>query len=177
MEIRVLKGQLIDSVLAEQIIDLDRRNMQSILDQSGIEFPYENRRKGLQSDSTFIIAFDKHLVAGYLDYLRSWNNSDYLYIGSVQLEKRYRGTGLLLALLDHFTILVSAEDFVGFETNVQKANTVAVKLCQKIGFKLEDNPRNDASWEARAGKELLLESPIASLIDRWRAREALRLQC
>ena len=47
MEIKVLKGQLIDSVLAEQIIDLDRKNMQSILDQSGIEFPYENRRKGL----------------------------------------------------------------------------------------------------------------------------------
>ena len=65
MEIRVLKGQLIDSVLADQIVDLDRKNMQSILNQSGLEFPYENRRKGLQSDSTFIIAFDKQLVAGY----------------------------------------------------------------------------------------------------------------
>jgi ribosomal protein S18 acetylase RimI-like enzyme len=174
MEIRVVKGQLIDSVLAEQIIDLDRKNMQSILDQSGIEFPYDNRRKVLQSDSTFIIAFDKQLVAGYLDYLRSWNNSDYIYIGSVQLEKTYRGTGLLLRLLDRFRALLAAEDFVGFETNVQKANTVAVKLCQRIGFKLE--PKNNASWAARAGKELIIQSPIVTLIDRWRAREALRLQ-
>ena len=175
MEIKVLKGQLIDSVLAEQIIDLDRKNMQSILDQSGIEFPYENRRKGLQSDSTFIIAFDKQLVAGYLDYLRSWNNSDYIYIGSVQLEKTYRGTGLLLRLLDRFTALLAAEDFVGFETNVQKSNTVAVKLCQKIGFKLE--PKNNASWAARAGKELSFRITYASLIDRWRARKGLRLRC
>ena len=175
MEIRVVKGQLIDSVLAEQITDLDRKNMQSILDQSGIEFPHENRRRGLQSDSTFIIAFDKQFVAGYLDYLRSWNNADYIYIGSVQLEKTYRGTGLLLRLLDRFMALLAAEDFVGFETNVQKANTVAVKLCQKIGFTLE--PKNNASWAARAGKELIIESPIVTLIDRWRAREALRLQC
>jgi RimJ/RimL family protein N-acetyltransferase len=175
MEIRVVKGQLIDSVLADQIIELDRKNMQSILDHSGIEFPYENRRKVLQSDSTFIIAFEKQLVIGYLDYLRSWNNSDYIYIGSVQLEKTYRGTGLLLRLLDRFTALLAAEDFVGFETNVQKANTVAVKLCQKIGFKLE--PKNNASWTARAGKELIIESPIVTLIDRWRVREALRLQC
>ena len=163
-----MKGQLIDSVLAEQILDLDRKNMQSILDQSGIEFPYENRRKGL-GDSTFIIAFDKQLVAGYLDYLRSWNNADYIYIGSVQLEKTYRGTGLLLRLLDRFTALLAAEDFVGFETNVQKSNTVAVKLCQKIGFKLE--PKNNASWAVRAGKELLLESPMpASSIDGERER-------
>ena len=31
MEIRVVKGQLIDSVLAQQIIDLDRKNMQFTL--------------------------------------------------------------------------------------------------------------------------------------------------
>jgi hypothetical protein len=76
-------------------------------------------------------------------------------------------------VLDRFTALLAAEDFVGFETNIQKANTVAVKLCQRIGFKLES--KNNASWTARAGKELIIESPIVTLIDKWRAREALRL--
>lgn len=170
MEIRILKGQqLIDADLVEQIIDLDRKNMQSILNEAGIEFPCEKRLKGLQS-ATFVIAFDAQAIAGYLEYLRSWNNPDYIYIGSVQIEKRYRGRGLLLAFFDHFRKLVAAEEFAGFETSVQKVNEDAVKLYQKIGFKLENNPSNDASLVARAGKELLTESPIVPLIDRWRDR-------
>ena len=175
MELRILKAQqLIDSDLVEQIFDLDRRNMQSILDQAGIEFPEQKRRKGLQSDTTFIIAFDDNAIAGYLDYLRSWTNPDYIYIGSVQIEKRYRGTRLLLMLLDRFKTSVADEDFVGLETSVQKVNRAAAKLYQKIGFTLENNPRNDASWIARANKDVLTESPIVTLIDRWRVRKASR---
>ena len=177
MKLRILKGrQLLNTALAEQLTDLDRRNMQSILDQAGIEFPEEKRRRGLHSDSTFIIAFDNDTIAGYLDYLRSWTSSDYIYIGSVQIKKRYRGTDLLLRLLDQFRMAVANEDFAGFETNVQKVNTAAAKLYQKIGFRLENNPRNDASWVARAGKEILIQSPIITLIDRWLAREARRVK-
>ena len=172
MELRILKAQqLLDSGLVDQILDLDRRNMQSILDQADIEFPEQKRRKGLQSDATFIIAFDDDAIAGYLDYLRSWTTPDYIYIGSIQIEKRYRGTCLLLMLLDGFRTLVAPEDFGGFETNVQKANTTAAKLYQKIGFTLESNPGNDASWVARANKDVLTESPIMTLIDRWRTRK------
>jgi ribosomal protein S18 acetylase RimI-like enzyme len=161
---------LLDTALAQQIIDLDRRNMQLILDQAGLEFPEEKRRRGLESDATFIIAFDNEMIAGYLDYLRSWNNADYIYIGSVQVEKRYRGTGLLLMLLDELRNLLAAEDFAGLETNVQKVNVTAARLYQKIGFTLENNPRNNASWVARAGKEVLTRSPVVTLLDRWRAR-------
>jgi hypothetical protein len=99
LEIKIFKGQeLLENGLAEQIIDLDRRNMQSTLYESGIEFPEDKRRRGLESDSTFIIAFDGPKIAGYLDYLPSWNNPEYIYIESVQVEKRYRGTRLLLML-------------------------------------------------------------------------------
>lgn len=170
MELRVLKGQqLIDSDLLEQIIHLDRKHMQSIMDQAGIDFPREKRLKGLPS-ATFVIAFDGQTIAGYLEYLRSWNNPDYIYIGSVQIEKRYRGSGLLLELFDRFRKLVATEEFTGFETSVQKVNEAAAKLYQKIGFKLENNPANSASWVARAGKELLTESPIAVLVNRWCSR-------
>ena len=172
MELRTIKAEQLDSELIDQIHDLDHSNMQSILDAAGIEFPEAKRRKGLQSGATFIIAFDGDAIAGYLDYLRSWTNPDYIYIGSVQIEQRYRGTGLLLMLLDRFRTLVAGEIFAGFETNVQKANTAAAKLYQKLGFTLENNPRNDASWVARANKDVLTESPIMPLIDRWRARVA-----
>ena len=176
MELKIFKGQqLLETGLAEQIIALDRTNMQSTLDEAGIEFPEEKRRKGFESDSTFIIAFDGPKIVGYLDYLRSWNNPDYIYVGSVQLEKRYRGTGLLLLLMDRFRTLLAGQDFAGFETNVQKSNTAAVNLYQKIGFQLEDNPRKAGSWIARADKELLRDSPVVSLIDRWQKRGPRRV--
>jgi hypothetical protein len=88
----------------------------------------------------------------------------------VPVAKRYRGTALLLMLLDGFRTLVATQDFAGFETNVQKTNSAAAKLYQKIGFALEDNPRNAASWTARAGRELLNDSPLVPLIDKWRNR-------
>jgi ribosomal protein S18 acetylase RimI-like enzyme len=172
MELRIFKGrQLVGSWLADQIVDLDRRNMQSTLDQAGLEFPDEKRRRGLESDATFIIACDNEMIAGYLDYLRSWTNPDFIYIGSVQIEKRYRSTGLLLMLLDELRNLLADEDFAGLETNVQKVNVTAARLYQKIGFTLENNPRNNASWIARAGKEVLTKSPVVTLLDRWRGRK------
>jgi len=175
MELRVLKGrEWLGSALAERITELDRRNMQHVFDRAGLEFPLEKRRKGLESDATFILAFDGETLAGYLDYLRSWTNPDYLYIGSVQIEKCYRGSGLLLKLLGEFRTLVAAEDFVGFETSVQKVNVAAANLYRKFGFTLEPNSRNDASWTSRAGKSLLTASPLATLLDRYQARRHRR---
>jgi hypothetical protein len=158
--------------VAEQIVELDRRNMQDVLDRAGLEFPLGKRRKGLESDATFILAFDGETLAGYLDYLRSWTNPDYIYIGSVQMSERYRGSSLLLRLLDQFRSLVSSEDFIGFEASVQKVNVSAANLYRKLGFTLEPNPRNDASWTARAGKTLLTDSPLATLLNRRRTRQS-----
>jgi ribosomal protein S18 acetylase RimI-like enzyme len=171
VKLKVLKGrELIDAGLAEEIIEFDRRNMRPVFEKAGIEFPEEKRRRGLRSDPTFVIAFDGREIAGYIEYLRSWNDPDYIYVGSVQIEKRYRHTPLLLRLFDEFRTLLASEEFRGFETNVQKANTAAVRMYRKIGFKLEENPNNDASWVAKADRELLTDSPVVRLIERWRAR-------
>ena len=175
MELKVISGrEVLDSGLAEEIIEFDKRNMRPVFEKAGVEFPEEKRRQGLQSDPTFIIAFDGRAVAGYLEYLRSWNDPNYIYVGSVQIGERYRNSRLILRLFDEFRGLVAGEDFLGFETSVQKANTAAVKMYQKIGFKLEQNPRNEASWVARAGRELLADSPVIPLIRKWRGREARR---
>ena len=175
MELKVLKGhQLINSGLAELIIEFDRKNMQPVFEKAGVVFPEEKRRKGLQSDPTFIIAFDGQSIAGYLEYLRSWNDPNYIYLGSVQIEEKYRGARLILGLLDKFRDLVKGEDFLGFEANVQKANTAAARMYRKIGFRLEGNPNNETSWVAKAGKELLTDSPVIPLLDKWRERHACR---
>jgi ribosomal protein S18 acetylase RimI-like enzyme len=175
VELKVLTGrEVIDSGLAEEVIEFDRKNMRPIFEKAVLEFPEEKRRKGLQSDPTFIIAFDGRMIAGYLEYLRSWNDPDYIYVGSVQIEEKYRGTRLILMLLDKFRVRVAGEDFLGLETNVQKANTAAVRMYQKMGFRLEENPRNEASWVGRAGKDILTASPVVKLLDRWRERHAGR---
>jgi hypothetical protein len=176
VELKILKGrQLIDSGLAEEVIEFDRENMRPVFEKAGIEFPEERRRRGLLSDPTFIMAFDGPAIAGYLEYLRSWNAPAYIYVGSVQIERRRRNSSLLLALFDEFRRLVAREEFEGFETNVQKANAHAVRLYRKLGFTLEPNPRNEASWTARAGRELLTDSPVIPLLDRWREKRASRL--
>lgn len=173
MELKVLKGQqLIESGLSEEILALDKKNMRPVFEEAGIEFPEEKRRKGFESDPTFIIAFDAQNIAGYLDYLRSWNDPDYIYIGSIQIAERYRHTRLILRLLDTFRTLLTNEDFAGLDTNVQKTNLTAVNMYQKLGFKLEENPGNDKSWRARASKDILRESPVIMLIEKWRARQS-----
>ncbi len=175
MELKVFKGrQVLESGLAEDVIEFDRRNMRPILEKAGLEFPEGKRRKGLQSDPTFIIVFDGPAIAGYLEYLRSWNDPDYIYVGSVQIGERYRGARLILMLFDEFRALMAGEDFLGFETSVQKVNTAAVEMYQKIGFRMEENPGNAASLVGRAGKEILVDSPVAKLIDKWRGRHARR---
>lgn len=55
---------------------------------------------------------------------------------------------------------------------MQKADTHAVRMYRKIGFRLEGNPDNAASWVARAGREILTDSPVAALLDRWREKGA-----
>jgi len=177
LEIKILSGrEMIESGLAEEIIEFDRENMRPVFEKAGIEFPEEKRRKGLQSNPTFIIAFDGQAIAGYIEYLRSWNDPRYIYVGSVQIEKSRRNSSLILALFDAFRTSVAKEEFLGFETNVQKANTLAVKMYRKIGFSLEENPNNAASWTARAGRELLNVSPIIPLLDRWREKRARRAE-
>lgn len=175
MEIKVFGGrQVIDSGLAERIIEFDKENMRPVFEKAGLEFPEVKRRKGLQSNPTFIVAFDGQVIAGYIEYLRSWRDPDYIYVGSVQIEKGYRNSRLILLLLDRFRASLTGEDFLGLETNVQKANTAAVRMYRKIGFRLEENPDNGASWVARAGKELLTDSPVVALIDRWREKNTRR---
>jgi ribosomal protein S18 acetylase RimI-like enzyme len=163
-----------DSGLAEEVMEFDRRNMGPVFEKAGVEFPEENRLKGLESDPTFIIAFDGQAIAGYIEYLRSWNDPDYIYVGSIQIEKKYRGARLILVLLDGFRNRIAGEEFLGLETNVLKANTAAVRMYQKMGFRLEENPRNEASWLARSGREILTNSPVVKLIDEWRERRARR---
>ena len=168
--IKIFSGPAVDDRLVQRIIDFDRLCMETTLDRARLAFPEENRRKSFQSNPTLIIAFEGDEIAGYIEYLRSWNDPRYIYISSLQIQKAFRSTTLLLALIDRFRESVSSEDFLGFETNVQKVNRPAVEMYRKAGFQLTENPRNEASWIATAGPELVTQSPIIPIINKWRRR-------
>jgi ribosomal protein S18 acetylase RimI-like enzyme len=175
LEVRTFRGlEDFDAGLVERIVEFDKRNMRRVWERAGMEYPEENRRKGLESGPTLVIAFDGPEIAGYVEYLRSWNDPRYIYVGSLQVDERHRHSSLILRLLDEFRNLVAGEDFLGFETSVQKANTRAVGLYRRLGFRLEPNPRNELSWLAKAGRGLLTESPVVPLLNKWRERQARR---
>jgi hypothetical protein len=174
-EVKIFKGrEVFDAGLVEQVVEFDKRNMRRVWERAGMEFPEENRRRGLESGPTFVIAFEGREIAGYVEYLRSWNDPRQLYVGSLQIGERHRHSTLILRLLDEFRNLAAREEFEGFETSVQKANTRAAGLYRRLGFRLEPNPRNDLSWLAKAGRELLTDSPVVPLLDRWRERQSRR---
>ena len=174
-EVRILRGrELFDAGLAERVVEFDRRNMRRVWERAGMEYPEENRRKGMESGPTFVIAFDGAEIAGYVEYLRSWNDPRDIYVGSLQIDERHRHSTLIFRLLEVFRSLVAAEECQGFETSVQKANTEAVKLYRRLGFRLEPNPRNEHSWLAKVGRELLTDSPVVPLLNRWRERQSRR---
>jgi ribosomal protein S18 acetylase RimI-like enzyme len=171
MKLRVLKGERVfEADFIEAILELDKANMQAIMDDSGIEFPEANRRAGFKNKPTFIVAETRGGIAGYLEYTRSWTDAGLIYLSSMQIAEKYRHSKLLLRLIDKFIETVEAENFKGFETNVQKNNRPAVKLYRKIGFRFEENPRRAASWRLTADRRILSESPVRDLIDRWRKR-------
>ena len=168
-EIKIFsREKLVDSDLPERIIEFDKQNMAAMLEAAVLDFPEENRRKSFQHNPTLIVAFHGERIAGYIEYLRSWTDERHIYVSSLQIATEFRNSKLLLQLLDKFMNVVREETFSGFETNVQKVNGRAVELCRKLGFKLTQNPRNEASWAATAGPELLSTSPIIPLLKKWK---------
>jgi ribosomal protein S18 acetylase RimI-like enzyme len=172
MEIGIVTGEeAIASGLAERIVELDRRNMQPVMEAAGIPFPEEKRRRGLEGGATLIVASDGGVLAGYLQFQPSWRDPERIYIASIQVEPRHRGGRLMLRLLAELRRLLELRHFSGFETGVQKANTAAVEMYRKIGFSLQENPENHASWIALADHDLLTRSPILPLLDRYASTE------
>ena len=171
LELKVFKGrEIFDSGLVEPIVEFDKQNMKFVREKAGIEFPEEKRRLGLLRNPTFVIAFDNQKIAGYIEFCRDWENENYIYISSIQIDKKYRNSRLILALLDAFRSLAAEEDFLGFLTNLQKTNQLAARIYRKLGFTLEDKPGSDISYVARAGREILQTSPIIPLLDEWRRK-------
>ena len=65
-----------------------------------------------------------------------WRNGRVIWIQSVFVEKEYRGKGIYRMLYEHVKALVQSDenDFRGIRLYVDKTNTAARKVYEKLGM-------------------------------------------
>ena len=156
--------ELVAAHLDDQIIEFDKENMAPILAEKSIPFPEEKRRKWLENDATFHVAFnEKGSVVGYLQYGPDWNDTDAIYILSVQIAPSVRGTSLFTRL-----VLTACEDlasraFNRLVTNVQKHNKTAIELYRKLEFTIDEANASETSFSVYADRSVLESERIGKL--------------
>ena len=156
--------ELVAAHLDDRIIEFDKENMAPILAAKNMPFPEEKRRKGLESNATFHVAFNEEgYVVGYLQYGPNWNDTDAIYISSVQIAPSVRGTSLFTRL-----VLIACEDlasrsFNRLVTNVQKNNKTAIELYRKLEFTIDEANATETSFPVYAGRSILESERIGKL--------------
>lgn len=156
---RVLTSSAIESEKwADRILALDRENMTQILRGAGLPFPEDKRRRGLRDPSTVLIALlDDGALAGYVQLCKDWNCDKDIYLGSIQVRKRYRRGRAFAILVVECARQLKSRSFNLVRTHVQANNHVVIELCRKLGFRVSKVPEVGPSLEL-AGSRALLES-------------------
>ena len=152
--------------LDDQIVEFDKENMAPILAAKNMAFPEEKRRKGLENNATFHIAFDEEeRIVGYLQYGPDWNDKNAIYISSVQVAPSLRNTSLFARL-----VLTASEDLAGksfsrLVTNVQRHNKIAIELYRRLGFTIDKANASETSFPVYADRSVL-ESELIRRLNR-----------
>lgn len=156
--------ELVASHLDDRIIEFDKENMAPILAAKNMPFPEEKRRKGFENDATFHVAFNEEgCVVGYLQYGPDLNDTDAIYISSVQIAPSVRGTSLFTRL-----VLTACEDlanrsFIRLVTNVQKHNKTAMELYRKLEFTIDEANASETSFPVYADRSVLESERLGKL--------------
>lgn len=155
--ILIVKGEsLKDSPLANKIIALDRKNMETILKAVGRDFPESQRRMTLfHPTNHIIIAQQGQEIVGYVDYCDDLVDPSDIYLSSIQIEASHRGGSLFKLLLSNLLIQLRLRTFETIKTHIQKSNSRMIAIAKKLGFTLEENPKNSATLTVFAKREIL----------------------
>lgn len=116
-----------------------------------------------------IVATKAEEVAGYVDYCDGLTEGlrlplsfkldpQDLYLSSLQIEAAHRGGPLFKLLLSHLLIDLKSRQFRNLKTQIQRSNPRTLLIAKKMGFVVEENPKNSATLTLLAKREIL-DSP------------------
>jgi hypothetical protein len=170
--IEVVKGEsLKSSLLAEKVIALDRKNMESTLKAVGREFPEDRRRATLfhPSNQMIIGKFREELV-GYADFCDDQSDPSAIYLSSIQIETNHRNGMLFRILVSNLLNNIRQNDFRTIRTHIQKSNLHMIAIAKKLGFTLEENPKSPSTLTVFAERSLLDSQKLHRLFKLNRSR-------
>lgn len=156
-----------DKSLLQAVLRLDEVNMTSIMEDCGYtEFPWDKRILGLNRDATqFFACFKDEELVGYLEVGPDWNDSDVLYLSSIQISPRYLNTGVFKALI-HSTISTLKEQQVDeLTSNVQVSNHKMINIFKKLGFEVFERDSGH-TLNVRGNFDKITSSPLVSRLFR-----------
>ncbi len=125
-----------------ELVRITRENMaQIILSAWGVEWRDETLLETLMDANLYIeVAYDGEQVVGYyvLDQME-----DYVFIISIQLEKKHQGEGLGRCMMERVEELALRSGLEGVELCVQSTNDQAIGFYRHLGYRLASRRRNN----------------------------------
>ncbi|MEO9850095.1 MAG: GNAT family N-acetyltransferase [Reichenbachiella sp.] len=121
----------IDMARETEDVDLDRN-----LITPGVKAVFSDESKGWY----FVAEIDGQIAGSLLITFEwsDWRNAMILWIQSVFVGKEFRGRGVYRALYEHIQSIVNnSDEYVGIRLYVDKTNTDALKVYQKLGMDSE----------------------------------------
>lgn len=145
-----------DSKTIEEIIELDKINMESILKKFSIEFNPKLRKDGLEKEisqgAEFVIIKKNDILIAYLEYIIQDDNT--CKVPSIQIHPKHQNGITLYHLLVNIYDELKNNCPTYIYSSVHKDNTASLNFHKKLGF-ININETNERIEFRVSGKELL----------------------
>ena len=132
----------------DEIVEIDRINMEPILKEIGIIFDCDKRKTSLLSEislgSEFVLIKNRHEIKAYIQYLF---NDELCDVRSIQIKPEYKG-GLLLKqiFIELFEKINNRENFV-IKSSVHKNNIKSMALHRNLKFNEVQSSENRVEYQ------------------------------
>lgn len=118
-----------------QVMELDRMNMQPILDEYDLIFSPSERlaliEEEMSEGATFIVVKEEDDVVAYVEYFRY---SDHLYVPNIQIRSDCLSTSTYLQLFSSVVHVCEHENIHSIKSKVHTKNEEVLSLYQSFGF-------------------------------------------
>ena len=147
---------MLSKIEIQEIIELDRINMQPVLDKFSIKFDCKMREEGIKKElntgAKFLILRKEGKIIAYLEYL--FENEEVCKIPSIQTypENQDGFTLVRLLVIAYTELKKNCPKWIS--SSVHKSNQSSIKLHEKLGFVNVDETNERIEFKIN-GEQLL----------------------